>query len=149
MAIILNVWLLHYSHIWHTIISYRRLLSWQAWLPSSAVLLLDWGITSVFLARPSHYRFLTFWVSLNHCYFILKRPYSLWTVYQNYQTAKNYVIRYIHAQFLTVISSCLSLGTGYGNQKFTYHRRLFTGKINPKCLLSQSPKILVFISMHS
>ena len=60
----LNIWLLHYSHIWHTIISYRRLLSWQAWLPLADVLLLDWWITSVFLARPSHYRFLIFWEML-------------------------------------------------------------------------------------
>ena len=30
----------------------------------------------------------------------------------------NYLICYIHAQFLTVVSCSLSLGTGYGNQKF-------------------------------
>ena len=56
-------------------------------------------------------------LSLNHWFFILKHPCSSWTVHQNEQAAKNYVIRYIHAEFPTVVSCSLSLGTGYGNQQ--------------------------------
>ena len=60
----LNVWLLNYFHTWHTIISCRTALSWQAWHPSSDAVLLHWRS---FLARPSHYRFLLFFRNSKWC----------------------------------------------------------------------------------